>query len=229
MKAPMSTPSGLRRLTREFSWVVAGQAAGTLGALVGVRLLTQALKPAAYGEIGLGLTLVTLSQQIVFGPLCSATLRSFAPAAERNELTRFFGATKLLFQSAIGALVGMIALLGLVLVWSNNARWLPLLLLVGFLSVLSGYNSMLDGIQNAARQRPVVAWHQGAGQWLRYLLAAAAVLVIGASSMSAILGYTLGAVLVLGSQVTFFRQKIRPLARLEAIPDARQIRETARR
>src|SRR5579872_1934898 len=46
--------------------------------------------------------------------------------------------------------------------------------------------------------------------------------------MSAILGYTLGAVLVLGSQVTFFRQKIRPLARLEAIPDARQIRETAR-
>ncbi|MGP8246927.1 MAG: lipopolysaccharide biosynthesis protein [Bryobacteraceae bacterium] len=173
------------------------------------------------------MTLVTLTQQIVFGPLCSATLRSFASAAERNHLRLFFEASKFLFQLAAGVLIGIIALLALGLLWSGYVKWLPLLVAVGILSALSGYNSLLDGVQNAARQRSVVAWHQGVGQWLRYVLAVTAVLVIGASSTAAMLGYAVAAALVLGSQLAFFQQKIRPLAKSEPATQMREVREMA--
>jgi O-antigen/teichoic acid export membrane protein len=86
---------------------------------------------------------------------------------------------------------------------------------------------MLDGVQNAARQRTVVAWHQGAGQWLRFLLAVTAVLAIGASSTAAMLGYAAAAALVLGSQWVFFRRTIRPLAGAEPAFQQRDVREMA--
>jgi O-antigen/teichoic acid export membrane protein len=173
------------------------------------------------------MTVVLLTQQVVFGPLCSATLRSFAPAAEGKRLGSFLAASRLLFRSAAGALTGIIALLGVGLVLSGHAKWLPLLFMAGLLSVLSGNNSMLDGVQNAARQRTVVAWHQGIGQWLRFLLAVAAVVGIGASSTAAMLGYAMAAALVLGSQWVFFRRTIRPLAGDEPAFQQRDVREMA--
>jgi len=48
--------SRLCRLSREGSWVVMGQAATVIGSLAGVRLLSELLDPAAYGELALGMT-----------------------------------------------------------------------------------------------------------------------------------------------------------------------------
>ena len=46
----------LYRLSREGPWVVMGQTATVIGALAGVRLLSELLEPAAYGELALGMT-----------------------------------------------------------------------------------------------------------------------------------------------------------------------------
>jgi len=63
-------------------------------------------------------------------------------------------------------------------------------------------------MQNAARQRIVVALHDGLGQWLRFLTALGLAWSWGAFSDVAMLGLALGAALVLGSQFGFFRRKI---------------------
>src|SRR5439155_23990103 len=76
------------------------------------------------------------------------------------------------------------------------------------LSLLSGYSAALDGMQNAARQRVVVAWHDGVTIWLRFLIAVALVAVLGRSSAAAMLGYAVASALVLASQGLFFRSKI---------------------
>ena len=58
-----------KRFGKEFTWIVLGQAATMLGALVGVRILTGLLAPAEYGQLALGMTAATLIQSVVLGPL----------------------------------------------------------------------------------------------------------------------------------------------------------------
>ena len=54
-----------RRLSIEGSWIVIGQGAAVAGSLVGVRLMTGLLAPAAYGELALGMTAATLVNQAI--------------------------------------------------------------------------------------------------------------------------------------------------------------------
>lgn len=218
-----------RRLAHEFSWVLAGQAVAAIGAIVGIRFLTKVLEPGAYGEVGLATAAIALPQQILFGPLASATLRSFSAAAEANCVGCFIGATKLLFHVSTGLLAALSALLAIALLGSGQSRWLPLLFAAVLLCALSGSNSLLDGIQNAARHRSVVAWHQAVGQWLRYVLAVTAVFALGPSGVAAMLGYALAAAVVLCSQVAIFRRKIRPLVVSESIPQANEVKTMAGR
>ena len=52
-----------RRLSKEGAWIVLGQAIAVLGALASVRLLTELLDPAAYGELALGMTVASLADR----------------------------------------------------------------------------------------------------------------------------------------------------------------------
>ncbi len=197
-----------QRLAGEAFWVGLGQAAAALGGLIGVRFLTHALSPTSYGELALGMTVATLTQQAVLGPLSAAFLRFFAPAREANRLPAYlWGVWKLLLQATL-VLIVVAGLLCLGLWASGHVNWLGLVLAAFLYSLLSGYNSALDGMQNAARQRPVVAWHQGLGQWLRPLAAVALVAALGSYSTVAMLGYVLASMCVLASQLVFFQRKI---------------------
>ena len=51
----------IRRLSKEGAWIVLGQVTAVLGSLASVRLLTELLDPAAYGELALGMTVATWS------------------------------------------------------------------------------------------------------------------------------------------------------------------------
>src|SRR5207244_2887150 len=79
----------VKRLAREFLWVGIGQAAAALGGLAGVSLLTRALTPERYGELALGMTVATLTQQSLLGPVAGALLRFFAPATEAGQLNAY--------------------------------------------------------------------------------------------------------------------------------------------
>lgn len=197
-----------RRLSKEGFWIVLGQAVAVLGALVGVRLLTELLDPAAYGELALGMTLATLVNQTVLGPLGNGVTRFYAPAVERGDLGGYLNAVRRLVLWATGIIVLMMLFTVAGLLLAGRMEWIAIAIAAFIFAMLSGYTSILSGIQNAARQRSIVALHQGMESWARFLVAASLLLWLGATSTVAMAGYAMAVVLVLGSQYVFFRKTV---------------------
>jgi O-antigen/teichoic acid export membrane protein len=177
-----------------------------LGALIGVRLLTELLDPSSYGELALGMTVATLVNQTILGPLGVGITRFYSPALERNELGDYLKATSSLVSSATVVTVFIMLLLIAGLLITGRTEWIVITAAAFIFAILSGYNSILSGIQNAARQRSVVALHQGMEPWARFLIAAGFVLLLGSTSAVAMFGYVAALIFVLGSQVWFFRK-----------------------
>lgn len=194
------------RLGRELLWIILGQVGAVVGAIVGVRLLTELLSPTAYGELTLGMTLAILVQQTILGPLGNGVTRFYAPAVEQDDLGGYLNAVRRLMLSATGVIV-LLTVLGIAgLFIAKRSEWIAIAIAATIFAILSGYNSTLSGIQNAARQRSVVALHQGMESWARFLVAAGLLLWLGSTSSIAMFGYALAVILVLGSQYVFFRR-----------------------
>jgi len=217
-----------RRLGREFLWIGSGQAVATVGMLVGVRLITGVLSPEVYGQLALGMTLGTLVNQVILGPLAGAALRFFSPARDAGELASFLAALRRMLGRAtlMVVLLGVVVPAVLLLFGQSQLLWLAFAALA--FALISGLNSTLNGLQNAARQRAIVAWHNALSSWGRFLMAFAMVLWLGASSAVAALGYTLATLVVLASQLWFFRRTIRP-SEIAAEADDEGIRQWNRR
>jgi O-antigen/teichoic acid export membrane protein len=206
------------RIGTEFGWVIAGQAAAAVGSLVGVRLLTQVLSPRSYGELALAMTLATLVQQTILLPIAGASLRFFGPAQEAGQLRAFWGAVRHL---SVMAVLGIGVAGGVVLIALGSlgeARWIGLATAALLFAILFGFCTILDAMQNAARQRVVVAFHDGIGSWLRFLSAVVLVLLFRPSSAAAMSGYAAASALVLFSQVAFFHKRLQSLGRSESEP-----------
>jgi len=201
--------SRLRRLGGESALIVVGQVAAGLGSLVATRVFTALLRPSTYGQIALAMTLATLLQLLLFGPLAMGCLRFFAVAREQAEFDSYLHAVRRLsFQASLGVL-GVISLLLIGMNLAGQARWSGLIAATGVYSLVYSYGSLLDGMQNAARQRAIVAWHQGIGQWMRVACVTALVGTCRASASVVMLGQALAAGVVLVSQFVFFRRRIR--------------------
>ena len=203
-----------RRLSREGIWIILGQAIAMLGLLAGVRLLTELLDPVAYGELALGMTVATLVSQTLIGPLGNGASRFYASAVERNDLGGYLIAVRRLVLQVVGVIVFLMigAIIGLP--WMGAAHWTALAVTAFLFAVLGGSSSLMSGVQNAARQRSIVALHQGMESWLRWLCAAGLMIWLGASAVVAMAGYAVAAAIVLGSQYWFFRKTTpkRPVA-----------------
>lgn len=192
------------KLSKEMFFVILGQGMAALGSLIGVRLITEKLLPSSYGEISLALTIGILFQQILFGPLSGSYLRFYSVANEKNEISPFLQAVKkTTFQSSFISflILGGILLSFLLKGWG---QYIGLIIFSFLFMLLSSYNTFLDNLQNAARQRIIVAWHQGIGSWLKYFIAIILIGYLGSSSTVAMGGFMLSALLVFGSQSWFF-------------------------
>lgn len=197
-----------RRLFKEGFWIVFGQALSVVGSLIGIRILTGIMAPSAFGELALAMTIATLIGQVIFGPLSNGVTRFYVPAAERGELNGYFKAVSSLTVRATGS-VGLVALASLpVLILTRRATWIPVVFTALAFSLISGYNLILCGIQNAVRQRVIVALHQGLEPWARFFCAAILMVWFGGSNLVALAGYCLGIGFVLWSQFLFFRRTV---------------------
>ncbi len=212
--------SNLNRLGKELFLVGVGQAVAAVGSIVGVRLMTGALPPETYGEVALAITFVTLMTQLLIGPLSASLTRYYNFALEKNELPGFLGSSSTLALKISLATVLIFTVGGAYFFLSHQSDYLPLVFFTLAFALVSGINTLLDSIQTAARQRAVVAWHQGMGQWLRYLAAVGLVLILGSYPATAMAGYTLAAVLVLGSQIYFLQRKLPAISLIQSKPAA---------
>lgn len=198
----------IKRLAKEGSWILIGQIATVTGALVLVRVLTEYLDPAQYGQLALGLTIAGLVNAVVMGGIINGIGRFYSIAAEKQDLGGYLHATRHLLAYATVAVVAIGLMLIASLLWLGYSQWIGLTAAALVLSALSGYNSALNGIQNAARQRAVVAFHSGLDAWLKILLAVGVVLWLGASSSAVVIGYACSSLLITFSQLIFLRHTI---------------------
>ncbi|MBU4488097.1 MAG: lipopolysaccharide biosynthesis protein [Candidatus Omnitrophica bacterium] len=198
----------LHRLSKEGLWVVFGQATAVIGSLIGVRILTGLLDPTAYGELVLGMTVATLINQAVFGPLGNGVTRFYAPAVEKRDFDGYLNAVLRLVLSATGVVILILLLMAAGLLIAGRTEWIAITTVALIFAILSGYNSILSGVQNAARQRSIVALHQGIDPWVRFLVAAGLMIFLGATSTMAMVGYAMAAMLLLCSQYVFFRKVV---------------------
>lgn len=208
-----------RRLGVEAGCIFAGQVATVAGMLVLVRVLTEYLEPAQYGELALGLAIAGLANQLVIGGAKAGIARFYSVAAEKDDLRGYLQASARLMAYATAAVVAIGIVLMSGLVWFGYSRWLGLTAATLIFSVLNGYNSSLNGMQNAARQRAVVAFHGGLDAWLKILFAVGALLWFGVSSTAVVLGYVLSALLVSVSQLLFLGRRIGPRLKATASAD----------
>lgn len=203
--APKFDSNRIRRLTTESFWIVVGQGAAVLGALVGIRVLTELMSPEVYGQLALGMTLATLTGQAWMGPLSAGASRFFSPANEIGELKSYLrGVGRLLLCiTAIILLITIVAVISAIA--SGFLAWVTLIMVAVVFATATGYNSIANGIQNAARQRAVVALHSGMAPWLRILMAVSLIYMFGASSTVVISGYVVATIIILISQYLFFK------------------------
>lgn len=212
LQADAAVATRLRRVCGETLVVGCGQALAVAGAVVGVRLLTGALSPVVYGELALANTIAALISMVATGGIGNAASRFFAPARDKGEVRAYLRSTAYLYALTHLAVCAITVPLVAYLAVRGPEKWAKLAGVALLLAALWGAGGILDAIQNAARQRSVVALHQAAGQWLRFLGAVFLVRWLGAKSTNALYGYTAAAGLVLASQFLFYRIRIWPLA-----------------
>lgn len=212
---------------REFLWIALGKLLTLLGGAVGVRLLTELLEPLEYGHLALGLTATALIGQAVFGPMSNGSARFYAPARQAGKLGTHLAVVRHMAAAATGGLAFLGCLLTAGLLLAGHTQWIGLCVAALCLSLLSGINSILSALQNAARNRAVVALHHAVASWGRYLTAAVLVVALGSTAQVAIWGYAVAMLLVVVSQTLFVRRIVTSSAsRIK--PGAEGIREWRR-
>jgi O-antigen/teichoic acid export membrane protein len=193
----------IRRLSKESIWIATGQIISMLGALALVKFLTESLQPSEYGMLALGLTITGLANQVVMGGIANGIGRYFLVAAERGDMNNYFRTAKYIMSYATIAVAGLATLAIIILTLIDLVQWIGVAIAALVFSTLSGINTTMNGVQNAARQRATVALHNGADAWLKIGFAAGAILWFEASSAVVIIGYSVAAIVVILSQLFF--------------------------
>jgi O-antigen/teichoic acid export membrane protein len=199
----------LLRVAPEAFFVVSGQVVGAAGNIYAIRILTTLLPPAGYGQLALAMTGAVLAQQLVLGPIGTACIRYFAPAQESGELAIYTRAIARMFLAGTLALAAIAAMIGIFFAGTARLNLLPSLVAAAVFAWISSASSMIDGIQNAARQRKIVALHQGAGAWLRLAIVVEVARYLTQNADSILWSYSAGYALLILSQLYFLARTLR--------------------
>jgi O-antigen/teichoic acid export membrane protein len=202
----------LRRLTQEGTWILGGQIAAVIGSIVLVRVLTERLPPAEYGRLALGLTIGGIVNQVFFGGILAGIGRHYTVAAEEGNIKAYIDASKRLMLRATFAVLALGIIAFFTFRSSIESQWGGLAVLALSYSLISCYIFAASSVQNAARQRALVAIHGAADPWLRISATVLIVILIGASAESVLIGYAVSVLIVLASQTVFLARFVGKLA-----------------
>jgi O-antigen/teichoic acid export membrane protein len=185
------------RLLREGAWVAAGQGMTIVVRLVGLRVLTELVSPATYGELILLLGLAILGSNIFCAPLLHATLRFHPDAVQAGRLASLRRLLVGLLLRSGGITVVAICAGGAL--WleagEGGTRWLSFAL-IAVLLLLDVQRMFETNLLNAARRQAACSLWLACEATARVLGAVTALLTLGSSALSILLGYCAGAGLV---------------------------------
>lgn len=176
------------RLLSDGGYVAAGQALSALGAVGGIRLLTELVSPATFGAVTLAIGVGTLAINVACTPVTQAAVHFHPAFAADGRLA----VLTLMLRRALGRAAGWLAAAGL----AGGATWVlagdanpRVLAAIAALVIVDGLRGLQMALLNAGRQhRRYAAW-SAAEAVLRPLTAAAAVLALGGSPVVVLLAY----------------------------------------
>jgi O-antigen/teichoic acid export membrane protein len=183
------------RLLKESAWVTFGQVGSAIGALVGLRLLTEYLEPAVFGFATLLLGVVALGHGLAVNPLMQAVLRyypDFSLAGEVHVLRTAVARTLRTIMVWISALLcfGAFAYAAMTGDW----LWFGLAVLIAAIFSIEGARSLELTLFNAARQqRPMALWSV-VEAWARPVAVVAVVVCLTTQVSAVLIGYLLASV-----------------------------------
>jgi O-antigen/teichoic acid export membrane protein len=191
-----SRARGVSRVLAESGWVVAGQVAFAVASLIGLRGLTEVLRPSDYGQLALAMTFVTLFHQCAFGPLSSALGRFYFHALSEGSLRELLAiwresASQLSF---LALMLGGAFALGLAV--GIDSTLAVAFLIASAIAVLAGIDSNAEALNTSARRRRLVALVQASRGVLGFGGAIVGAYVFGGTSTVALSGYLAGLALV---------------------------------
>lgn len=161
-------------LRSDFFSVGVSQTIAALGQIIGVRLLTEALSPAVFGEVILIVGLSTLATSVLVNPTMQAVLRYYPECAQSGdgapvERTALQRITR---NSAIALPLSIpFGILGVVAGWFS----LTVLILLPILVAIDGMRMLRTTVMNASRQHHRYGVWQIGEAWGRPVLAYGAI------------------------------------------------------
>ena len=174
-------------ILREGAWSAFGKITTALGALIGVRFLTEFVPKEVYGKISLLIGIVTLGSNLFASPLISAAQRFHPEMALSGKVQQLRRTIVGILKWAVGTLAGLI-LLGGLFVRFGTMSYLVFVALAGFLVVLVCRNLEIGFLTAARRQKEVALWSSSEA-WLKPAFAVLLVILLGDSPQSVLLGY----------------------------------------
>jgi O-antigen/teichoic acid export membrane protein len=197
------------RIGKEFTWIILGQAVAFVGSLLLVRILTDNLATAEYGELALVLSFSGVVFQVVMGAINNGISRFYSISMLQNDVLGYLNASYRLVISGT-AVVTAATFIVLVLLYAfDSFQWFWLIVATLTLSLITSYNNALNAIQNAARQRIVVAFHTALQSILKLLLVFIVFDVFDSTNSTIIIvSYSIVALVVVFSQSIFLKRLV---------------------
>ncbi len=172
---------------REGAWSAFGKITTAIGALIGVRFLTEFVPKEVYGKISLLIGIVTLGSNLFASPLISAAQRFHPEMVLSGKVQQLRRTIVDILKWAVGTLAGLI-LLGGLFVRFGTMSYLVFVALAGFLVVQVMRNLEIGFLTAARRQKEVALWSSSEA-WLKPAFAVLLVILLGDSPQSVLLAY----------------------------------------
>lgn len=201
----MNHKGRIRRLIGEGFWVAVGQVLTVLGSLFQVRVLTEYLEPAQYGELQIALTISGLVTSTLMASVAPGITRYYSISTEKSDTSRYLEASKRLVIYASLVVLAVSIALSVMLFFADMSSWILLGIVACGVGLFSSYSGTLGSIQNAARQRIVFVAHSVANAWLKIVFSVLLIIFFAKTSLSVALGFLISAFLVTVSQLYFLR------------------------
>jgi O-antigen/teichoic acid export membrane protein len=198
---------GRKDFVIDSTWMILGQVIFALSTLIGVRLLSDLMPPAAFGEVGLLVGLLTLGRNLFAYPFLSTAVRYYPEVLRRGEV----GLLKRLIRSFLNGTSALLAIV-IVLVGVPAYGWKPLSLLQLPLMVGLVFVDTLRGLESdlfvAARKPRAFAIVRASESCLRVAGAVAMTRWLGPYPAMVLFGYLLGGTAVYAGLFLFGVERV---------------------
>ncbi len=182
---------------KEILWVVIGQVLTLTGGLLSVKILTNVMSPAGYGELALGLSIAGVINLFLFGPMGQVALRYYSIVTERGLFAEYLHLLKRAYSYAVMGVVILAFPAAVATYTFVDSAWVGVVVLALTYSVLSGLLVSALCFFSCIRDRKSGAIFQSADTWARVVLAVLMATYIAPKGGWALAGYVVATASIL--------------------------------